>query len=88
MSRGVARVGIDNAGGVQLGGGQSWFRVDGALVVVHDDPVAPHGIGFHGNPRMVAGAPWLRISGKAIVAEGDLATCGHPTTGSSWFGIP
>ncbi|TAD90968.1 MAG: hypothetical protein EAZ99_04045 [Alphaproteobacteria bacterium] len=88
MSRGVARVGLDAAGGVQLGGGQDWWRVEGALVVVDGDAVAPHGLPPHAGPTMVAGSDWFKIDGNAVVAAGDVATCGHQTSGSDWMLVP
>jgi len=39
---GIALVGVDYAGGVQLGMQVPWFKVNGIPVVVQGDHVAPH----------------------------------------------
>jgi uncharacterized Zn-binding protein involved in type VI secretion len=89
MGRGVARVGLDHAGGVQLGGGQNWGSVDGGALVVRGDRVAPHGQSPHSPaPIMVGGDGWFTLDGVPVMAEGDLASCGHATTGSDWWQIP
>lgn len=80
---GICRVGIDNAGGVILGGGQSFVYANGALVSVHGDRVQGHGPGVHAGPTMVAGSKNVFINGIAVCNAGDLATCGHPASGSS-----
>ena len=87
VSRGITRVALDAAGGAQLGGGQAWFKVDGQAVVVAGDAVAGHGIVPHAAPVMTAGGGWLTLGGVPVVAEGDVATCGHVTSGAGWFRI-
>lgn len=85
---GVARVGSDSAGGTQLGGGQSWVRIDGDLVVVRGDQVASHApcptVPIHCSATMAGASSWVRIDGIPICRAGDAATCGHPSTGSGW----
>lgn len=89
---GVARVGSDTAGGTQLGGGQDWFVIPGGLVVVIGDGVASHApcprVPSHCAATMATGSSWGSIDGIAICREGDTATCGHASTGSSWASIP
>lgn len=85
---GVALAGLDTAGGVQLGGGQSRFGINGHTVVVVGDPVQSHGNGEHGHAHMTTGSAWFTIDGKAVCRAGDLASCGHATTGQPWFDIP
>lgn len=80
---GVCRVGIDTAGGLILGGGQSFVFANGALVSVDGDSVRGHGVGVHAGPVMVAGSKNVFINGIAVCNAGDLATCGHPASGSS-----
>jgi uncharacterized Zn-binding protein involved in type VI secretion len=84
---GIALVGKDTAGGTQLGGGQGFFKVDGAPVVLVGDAIAGHGKSPHSAPVMVAGADWFRINGKPVCRAGDPASCGHASTGQSWFRI-
>jgi uncharacterized Zn-binding protein involved in type VI secretion len=85
---GVAVETLDFAGGRQLGGGGAGFRVVGRVVVVIGDPVLPHGSGAHGGmPVMVTGQARFRINGIPICREGDLASCGHPTTGRPKFRV-
>ena len=81
-----ARIGVDVALGVQLGQKQSFVRVAGKLWVVLGDVNAPHPIGFPhvpGPDLMVTGSGLARINGIPVCRAGDLAGCGHPTTGSS-----
>ena len=49
---GLAREGLDAAGGVQLAGGQGSVHANGARVVVLGDPVAGHGEPPHAAPVM------------------------------------
>lgn len=87
--RGVTRKTLDTAGGVELNGGQNWFTVDDQPVVLHMDPITPHGPPPHSpDPRQLATSNWLNIDGKNVAAQGDPATCGHIATGSNWFFIP
>ena len=80
---GICRVGIDTAGGVILGGGQNFVYANGALVSVDGDLVQGHGVGPHAGPVMIAGSKNVFINGIAVCNAGDLATCGHPASGSS-----
>ncbi|RYA23898.1 hypothetical protein CRU96_05685 [Malaciobacter halophilus] len=80
---GICRVGVDSAGGVILGGGQNFVYANGALVAVDGDPVAPHGVAPHAAPVMIAGSKNVFINGIAVCNAGDLATCGHASSGSS-----
>lgn len=84
---GVARVGLDSAGGIQLGGGVARTRVGGGLVSVLGDAVAGHGTGPHASPIMAEGSPRFRINGLPVVRAGHLATCGHAATGTPGFRI-
>ena len=86
MTKGFARVGQDNAVGVQLGGGQDFVRVDGALVVLLGDPVAGHGLAPHAAPVMGAASNFVTINGVAACIQTNAASCGHTTTGSDFAG--
>ncbi|QDQ28243.1 hypothetical protein FNU76_18865 [Chitinimonas arctica] len=89
MSYGIAVVGLDAAGGSQLGGGQSWFSVDGAPAVLLGDAVAGHGLPPHGpSPSMVQGSSWLTLDGQPVCRAGHAASCGHGSSGRTWFTLP
>lgn len=87
---GVAVQGDDAAGGPQLAGGQSKFRVRGKLVVVLGDPVTPHFPPFppHTAPFMVQATANFKVAGKPVCREGHTANCGHATSGRPYFNIP
>lgn len=80
---GVARVGIDAAGGVILGGRQNFVYCNGALVSVVGDAVAGHGPGVHAGPTMAQGSSSVFINGIPVCRQGDLATCGDAATPGS-----
>jgi len=87
---GVACVGIDVAGGVQLGAQAAKFKVRGNAVVVVGDAVASHPPfpPHTGAPTMAEGTTKFRVGGIPVCREGHTATCGHPTTGRPFFRIP
>lgn len=81
---GICRVGVDSAGGTIIGVLQNGtVFANGSLVSVDNDPVQGHGAGAHAGPTMIAGSKNVFINGIAVCNAGDLATCGHPATGSS-----
>ena len=86
---GVAVVALDAAGGAQLGGGQGWFSVGGRLAVLLGDPVEPHPPfpPHTDGPPMATGSSWMAIDGAAVCRAGDVAACGHATSGRAWFQI-
>ena len=79
---GIARAGVDVAGGTIIGGGQASVYVNGALAVVLGDPVTPHGPGLHGAPFMAEASSSVFINGIPVCREGDAANCGHTASGS------
>lgn len=81
----VALVGVDTAGGTILGGGQSFFRVNGHLVAVLGDAVASHGKSPHNSATMTQATGHLKINGLPVVVSGDSASCGHGATGSGFL---
>jgi len=86
---GIACQTVDIAGGVQLGGGQSKLRIRGQLAVVIGDPVAGHGLPPHSpQPSMVTASDRFFVEGKPVCRAGDVASCGHATTGRNFFSIP
>lgn len=80
---GIARVGIDTAGGTILGGGQSSVYVNGALAAVIGDAVASHGLPPHASATMVEGSSSVFINNIGVCRAGDAASCGDAATGSS-----
>jgi uncharacterized Zn-binding protein involved in type VI secretion len=88
MSYGIAVQGLDAAGGAQLNGGQSFFTVSGANVVLLGDPVAGHGLPPHAAPVMAAGSSWMDLNGIPVCRAGHTASCGHASSGRDWFVIP
>ena len=87
---GIARVGVDSAGGIQLGMQGANFRVNGAPVVLVGDSVAPHPVGppHDAAPIMAVGCPTFRLNDIPVCRAGHAANCGHPTTGLPTFNIP
>ncbi len=82
---GVALVGLNSAGGLQQGGGQTFCKAIGALVAVVGDTVASHGSGPHQGPKMVQGSTFFKIDGIPVCIAGNAASCGDTTDGQPWF---
>ena len=79
---GICRNGVDAAGGALIKT-QSTVKANGSYVIVHQDPVTGHGPAPHAAPTMIAGVNQnVKIGGITVCNEGDLATCGHPASGS------
>ena len=80
---GVCRINMDVAGGLIVGMNQSGtVFANGSPISVNADAVLPHGNGAHAGPVMIASSSKVFVNGIAVCKEGDLATCGHPATGS------
>ena len=77
----ASRVGLDTAGGVITGGGQSFVTIGGLNWAIVGDAVADHA---HTGATMAQGSALVRINGIAVCRAGDLATCGDPATGSGF----
>ena len=73
---------IDIAGGLLIAT-QSTVKANGNNIIKNGDPVTGHGSGSHASPIMIAGSNNVFVGGVAVCNAGDLATCGHPATGSS-----
>lgn len=84
---GVAVKTSDAAGGIQLAGHAPWFVVEGQMVVCLGDPVTPHPPfpPHTTNPFMAQGLSWFLVDGIPLCREPHLASCGHATSGRSWF---
>ncbi|SEQ48234.1 Zn-binding Pro-Ala-Ala-Arg (PAAR) domain-containing protein, incolved in TypeVI secretion [Faunimonas pinastri] len=84
---GIVRKALDSAGGEQLAGGQAFFTVDGQPVVLLGDPVQSHGKAPHDAATMVQASSIFQINGVGVCRAGDLASCGHASSGADWFSI-
>lgn len=84
---GISLVGVDAAGGVIIGGGQNFVKVNGAPVAVVGDAVAGHGKSPHAAPSMTAGSSLMKINGIPVCRSGDAASCGHTASGQPWFNV-
>ncbi len=62
---------------------RSTVKANGNNIIRNGDPVTGHGSGVHASPIMIAGSNNVFVGGVAVCNAGDLATCGHPATGSS-----
>ena len=80
---GIAREGLDAAGGAQRAGGQASVHANGALVVVLGDPVAGHGEPPHAAPVMAQASASVFAGGKRVCRADDAASCGHASSGSA-----
>ncbi len=80
---GVARNGVDIAGGVAIEGSSN-VKVNGSGVVRIGDKVASHGISPHSpTPPMVGGSTKVFANGIGVCRSGDAASCTHTISGSS-----
>ena len=80
---GIARVGVDKAGGVITGNLAPTVFINGSPVVVIGATIAGHGRSPHDAPTMSEGSVDVFACGVGVCRTGDLATCGHPISGSS-----
>lgn len=78
---GVSRLGIDSAGGTIITGSNDVY-INSANAVRIGDAVAGHGDNEHASPVMVTGSSTVFINSIPLCKSGDLASCGHPSTGS------
>ena len=79
----IARVGVDSAGGIILGGGQTTVTANGSRVAVQGDRVAPHGDGPHANATLQEASSSVFAGALRVCRVGDAASCGHVITGGS-----
>lgn len=80
---GIARRMVDVAARTELGFRQGSVYANEKLVTVKGDTVASHGKGKHRKPVMVGASGDVFAEGIQVCRAGDLASCGHPSTGSS-----
>lgn len=79
---GVARMGIDVAGGEAITGSPNVI-VNGAGAVRLGDIISSHGDNPHDNAVMVTASSTVFVNGIPLCRQGDVATCGHAISGSS-----
>jgi uncharacterized Zn-binding protein involved in type VI secretion len=79
---GIARVGVDTAGGTITGNLAPNVNINGSPIVVKGATVQGHGLGPHASPTMDGCSSTVFANGIPVCREGDAATCGHPATGS------
>jgi uncharacterized Zn-binding protein involved in type VI secretion len=80
--QGISRVGVDKAGGTIVGALAPTVLANGVPVTVLGAPVIPHGRGPHGGPVMVTASANVFANGIPVCKAGDVASCGHATSGS------
>lgn len=80
---------IDFCGGAALvPPQQTWFKVDGQPVALLGQAVTPHGSDVHAAASILNTAGFMfKIGGVTPVRQNDIATCGHVTTGRTWFQV-
>lgn len=87
-AQGASRTGDDTAGGVILPL-QSFVRLNGNPWSQIGSPVTPHppcpDPAIHCSAHMITGSSHVRINGIPVCREGDLADCGHASTGQGWI---
>ena len=78
---GISRVNQDSAGGIITGSGVNGKNVSliNDSVVPHAPPDTPH----MGSPKIISASSTVFANSKPVVRQGDSASCGHTTTGSS-----
>ena len=79
---GIARVGADSAGGTQLQGTNFSVFVNGMPAQVLNGPVEGHGDSPHNSPTMSSASYTVFCAGMPVCRAGDVASCGHVSTGS------
>jgi uncharacterized Zn-binding protein involved in type VI secretion len=80
---GVARVGVDAAGGIIKGVLAPSVLVNGAPVAVKGADVTGHGSGLHAGPVMVGASGTVFAEGIGVCRAGDAANCGDTASGSA-----
>ncbi|TDE34127.1 hypothetical protein [Antarcticimicrobium sediminis] len=78
----MARTGQDAAGGTLIGVLAPSVIVNGSPVGVLGCAVAGHGLPPHAAPVMASASGTVFAEGIALCRQGDVASCGHPSSGS------
>ena len=80
---GVSRVDQDSAGGLIIGDLAPTVIINGTPVTVKGAQVTGHGEGLHASPVMVGASTTVFANKIAVCRQGDEASCGHTSSGSS-----
>lgn len=80
---GIARVGVDSAGGVIKDALVPSVKVNGAPIVVKGAGITGHGAGAHAGPVMSGASGTVFAGGIPVCRAGDVATCGDQANGSA-----
>ena len=78
---GIARMGIDAAGGAAVTGSTDVF-INGVGAVRIGDVIAGHGDSPHTTNQMTTGSATVFVNGIPVCRQGDVAQCGHAISGS------
>ena len=78
---GVTRKSQDSAGAILIGGSTNVI-VNGTGAVRIGDAVKPHALGPHTSAVMVTGSSTVFVNDIPVCKAGDLASCGHKSSGS------
>lgn len=79
---GIARIGVDSAGGVIKDALVPSVLVNGSPIAVKGAGVTGHGAGAHAGPVMVGASGTVFAGGIAVCRAGDAASCGDTASGS------
>ena len=79
---GIARVGVDSAGGTITGNLAPTVFVNGSPIAVKDAAVAGHGLPPHASPVMVGCSTTVFANGIGVCRANDAASCGDTASGS------
>ncbi len=79
---GISRIGTDTAGGTITSPGFPTVNVNGSIISILGDSVAPHGDSPHNSATMVESSSTVFAGGIGVVRQNDSASCGHVATGS------
>ena len=79
---GIARVGVDAAGGTIVGNLAPTVFVNGSPIAVQGAAVAPHGRSPHNAAVMVGASGTVKANGIPVCRAGDAASCGDTASGS------
>ena len=78
---------VDSAGGIILPSHNNFVTYNGKLYAVVGDLVTNHGIAPHSSATMETGSSFVTINGIWLCRQGDIASCGHAATGSSFLNV-
>lgn len=79
---GIARIGVDSAGGVIKDALVPSVLVNGSPIAVKGAGVTGHGAGAHAGPVMVGASGTVFAGGIAVCRAGDAASCSDTASGS------